>query len=64
MEALLDGRFPERVIQKAVERMITRSPLGRQQMGNLKVYAGETHPHAAQTPEVLDIAALNPKNKR
>jgi len=62
--ARLEGRFPERVIEKAVERMITRGPLGRQQMGNLKVYAGAQHPHEAQTPQVLDVAAMNRKNKR
>lgn len=61
---ILDGRHPERVVHKAVERMIPRGPLGRQVMGNLKVYAGTEHPHAAQQPEVLDIAAMNPKNKR
>lgn len=61
---ILDGRFPERVIEKAVERMVPRGPLGRVQMGNLKVYGGAEHPHAAQQPEVLDIAARNPKNKR
>jgi large subunit ribosomal protein L13 len=61
---VLEGRFPERVIVKAVERMITRGPLGRQQMSNLKVYAGPEHPHAAQNPETLDVAAMNPKNKR
>ena len=61
---ILAGRFPERVIQKAVERMISRNPLGRQQMTKLKVYAGSEHPHTAQNPEVLDIAAMNPKNKR
>jgi len=61
---LLSGRFPERVIEQAVERMITRSPLGRDQMKKLKVYAGTTHPHTAQNPEVLDIAGQNPKNKR
>lgn len=64
MNALLTGRFPERVIEKAVERMITRGPLGRQQMRNLRVYKGPAHPHEAQQPEVLDLAALNPKNKR
>jgi len=64
MEALITGKFPERVVQKAVERMITRGPLGRQQMTHLKVYAGDQHPHGAQNPEVLDISALNPKNKR
>ena len=61
---ILAGQFPGRVVEKAVERMISRNPLGRQQMTKLKVYAGENHPHAAQNPEVLDIAAKNPKNKR
>ena len=61
---ILDSAHPERVIEKAVERMITRGPLGRKVMGNLKVYAGASHPHEAQQPEVLDVAAMNPKNKR
>ena len=61
---LLDGRFPDRVLTKAVERMVPRGPLGRQQMKNLRVYAGTEHPHEAQQPEVLDVAALNSKNKR
>jgi large subunit ribosomal protein L13 len=64
MGQLLSGRFPERVIVKAVERMITRGPLGRAQMRNLRVYAGTEHPHVAQQPEALDVAAMNPKNKR
>ena len=59
---ILAGRFPERIIEKAVERMISRNPLGRQQMTKLKVYAGSEHPHSAQNPEVLDIASRNPKN--
>lgn len=59
---ILDGRFPGRVIEKAVERMISRNSLGRQQMTKLKVYAGTEHPHTAQNPEVLDIAGMNPKN--
>jgi len=63
-EALLDGRFPERVVEKAIERMIPRGPLGRRQMKNLRVYAGTEHPHEAQQPEVLDVAALNSKNKK
>lgn len=62
MAQILDGRFPERVLEKAVERMITRGPLGRQQMRNLHIYAGSSHPHAAQQPKVLDVAAMNPKN--
>jgi len=61
---ILSGRFPERLIKGAVESMITRGPLGRDQMKKLKVYAGDKHPHTAQNPEVLDIAAQNPKNKR
>jgi large subunit ribosomal protein L13 len=60
----LDGAHPERVVIKAVERMITRSPLGRDIMTKLKVYAGPDHPHEAQSPEVLDLASRNPKNKR
>ncbi|MFZ1774811.1 MAG: 50S ribosomal protein L13 [Rhizobiaceae bacterium] len=61
---LLDGRFPERVVEKAVERMIPRGPLGRRQMKNLRVYAGAAHPHEAQQPVTLDVGALNRKNKR
>jgi len=63
-EKIFAGKFPERVVQKAVERMIPRSPLGRQQLSKLHVYAGTEHPHAAQQPEVLDVAGMNPKNKR
>ena len=62
--AILDGKHPERVIVKAVERMVPRGPLGRRVMGHLRVYAGPTHPHEAQQPQPLDIAAMNPKNKR
>jgi large subunit ribosomal protein L13 len=59
----IEGRFPERVIEKAVERMITRGPLGRQQMRNLHVYKGPEHPHAGQQPTALDVGAMNRKNK-
>jgi large subunit ribosomal protein L13 len=61
---ILDGRFPERVVEKAVERMLPRGPLGRQQLSNLRVYGGAEHPHIAQTPAVLDVGALNRKNVR
>ena len=61
---ILEGRFPERVVEKAVERMIPRGPLGRRQMKNLRVYAGADHPHEAQQPQKLDVAAMNKKNAR
>ena len=61
---ILSGKHPERVIEKAVERMVPRGPLGRQVMRNLRVYAGPDHPHTAQAPEKLDIAAMNRKNVR
>jgi large subunit ribosomal protein L13 len=63
-KSILEGRFPERVIEKAIERMIPRGPLGRVQLGNLRVYADAEHPHEAQQPEVVDIGAMNRKNKR
>jgi large subunit ribosomal protein L13 len=59
---ILAGRFPERVLEKAVERMVPRGPLGRQQMRNLRIFKGAEHPHVAQNPEVLDVAAMNRKN--
>ncbi len=62
-DKILDGRFPERILEKAVERMIPRGPLGRQQMRNLRIFKGTEHPHAAQNPAVLDIAGMNRKNK-
>ncbi|MGL4728524.1 MAG: 50S ribosomal protein L13 [Bosea sp. (in: a-proteobacteria)] len=61
---ILDGRFPERIVEKAVERMLPRGPLGRKQFGNLRVYKGAAHPHEAQQPEAVDVAALNRKNVR
>jgi large subunit ribosomal protein L13 len=61
---ILEGRFPERIVEKAVERMLPRGPLGRRQLGNLRVYKGSEHPHAAQNPVTLDVASLNRKNAR
>lgn len=61
---LLDGRFPERVIEKAVERMLPKGALGKQILKNLRVFPGTAHDHEAQQPEVLDVSAMNPKNKR
>jgi large subunit ribosomal protein L13 len=63
-EKIMEGRFPERVVEMAVKRMLPRGPLGRQQLTNLKVYAGTEHPHEAQSPETLDVAAMNSKNVR
>ena len=61
---ILNGKRPEQVVIKAVERMLPRGPLGRQQMKNLKVFSGSEHSHEAQKPEALDVAAMNSKNKR
>src|SRR5579872_4739222 len=58
--AILDGAHPERVIMKAVERMMPRGPLGRRILGHLRVYGGASHPHTAQEPVTLDVAAMNP----
>ena len=61
---ILDGNHPERVVEKAIERMVPGGPLGRKVMSNLRVYPGAEHPHEAQNPEVLDVAGMNIKNKR
>lgn len=63
-EKYLDGKHPDRVLQKAVQRMLPKGNLGRQQLTKLKIYAGPNHPHEAQAPETIDIAAMNPKNRR
>ena len=61
---LLDGRHPERVVENAVRRMLPGGPLTRQQLSNLRVYAGAEHPHEAQQPKPLDVASMNTKNVR
>ncbi len=63
-KAILSGKYPQRVVEKAVERMLPRGPLARRQLGNLRVYSGPNHPHEAQKPELLDIGSMNRKNKR
>ncbi len=60
---ILEGRFPHRVLEKAIERMIPRGPLGREQMRSLHLYNGTEHPHEGNKPEVLDVASMNRKNK-
>ena len=61
---ILGSAHPERLVEKAIERMVPRGPLGRRQMKNLHVYPGAEHRHEAQQPETLDVAGMNPKNKR
>jgi large subunit ribosomal protein L13 len=61
---VLNGKFPERVVENAVRRMLPKGPLGRQQLSNLRVYAGAEHPHEAQQPVKLDVGAMNSKNVR
>jgi large subunit ribosomal protein L13 len=61
---ILEGKHPERVVEKAVERMLARGPLQRQLMRNLRIYKGSDHPHVAQNPETLDVAKMNRKNVR
>ena len=61
---ILSGEHPERVVMKAVQRMLPKNRLARKQMANLRVYAGAEHPHEAQKPEVLDVKSMNPKNTR
>jgi large subunit ribosomal protein L13 len=61
---ILEGKFPERVVTKAIERMLPGGPLSRAQMSNLRVYAGAVHTHEAQNPTVVDLKPLNPKNTR
>lgn len=64
-EFILNSEFPERIVEKAVERMMPKeSPLARQQLTKLRVYAGAAHEQEAQKPEVYNFAAMNPKNKR
>ena len=64
VEQVLEGKFPERVVKKAIERMLPGGVLSRKQMTNLRVYAGADHPHEAQNPELLDIKSINSKNSR
>ena len=63
-KSILDGKFPQRVVEKAIERMLPRGPLARVQLGNLRVYAGPDHPHAAQKPRRLDVAAHEPQEHK
>ena len=61
---ILDGKFPERILEKAIERMIAGGPMGKKLLSNLRVYGGAKHPHEAQNPTVLDVKSMNRKNSR
>jgi large subunit ribosomal protein L13 len=63
-KSIFEGKFPQRIVEKAVQRMLPQGPLGRRQLGNLRVYAGPDHPHVAQNPELIDVGAMNRKNTR
>jgi large subunit ribosomal protein L13 len=62
-KSIMEGKFPERIVEKAIERMLPRGPLARRQLANLRVYPGAAHPHEAQKPEALDVGAMNRKNR-
>jgi large subunit ribosomal protein L13 len=64
MRQIIEGDYPERVVMKAVQRMLPGGKLSRKQMTNLRVYAGAEHGHDAQQPEVLDVKSMNSKNTR
>jgi large subunit ribosomal protein L13 len=61
---LYNSKFPERILQLAVGRMLKRGPLQRKLMRNLKIYKGAAHPHEAQQPELIEVKSLNRKNLR
>ena len=61
-DRLLEGRFPERVLHQAVKRMMPGGPLSRDQLSNLRIFAGSEHPHEAQKPEIVDVKGMNSKN--
>jgi large subunit ribosomal protein L13 len=61
---MLAGKNPQRVVEKAIERMLSSSTMGRKRLSNVYVYAGDAHPHGAQQPVVLDFASINSKNKK
>lgn len=59
---ILNGKFPERIIENAVSRMISRGPLQRDIMKKLHIYSGQDHKHQGQTPKKIDFAEINKKN--
>ncbi len=61
---IFEGKFPERILESSVSRMISRGPLQRDIMTKLHIYKGPEHKHQGQTPQILDIASMNRKNKK
>ncbi|NEP56129.1 MAG: 50S ribosomal protein L13 [Symploca sp. SIO2G7] len=56
--AKLQVRIPERIIEQAVKGMLPKNSLGRKLFTKLKVYAGDSHPHQAQKPQLLTIETI------
>ena len=60
---VINGKNPEIIIKKAVERMMTANALSKKQLSNLKIFVDEKHTLEAQKPEIIDFASTNRKNK-
>merc|ERR1712072_1546264 len=61
---ILNGKYPERILIKAIQRMLPKNKLANKQMKNLKIYKGNNHPHKAQNPSNINIEKLNNKNSK
>ena len=61
---IMEGKYPERILEYAVSRMMSRGPLQRDLMTKLHIYKGNEHKHQAQNPQILDVGAMNRKNKK
>lgn len=61
---ILEGKFPERILESSISRMISRGPLQRDILEKLHIYKGSEHKHQGQTPQPFDVASLNRKNKK
>jgi large subunit ribosomal protein L13 len=61
---IMEGKFPERILENSISRMISRGPLQRDVMSKLHLFSGPEHKHQAQNPQILDIASINRKNTK
>ena len=61
---IMEGKYPERILEYAVSRMMSRGPLQRDLMTKLHIYKGNEHKHQAQNPQIIDVGAMNRKNKK